>query len=96
MKNRVQTLAEWGLSLGIALIVMGMIMIPMQAQAGHGYTLPAPCAAGCDSGCSLWPQANCILNDNSGCTNDQGIPGVCDRCRCRYNPNILACWCPTG
>lgn len=94
MKSRVQRLAEWGLSLGIALIVVGMILIPMQAYAGYGYALPLPCAAGCDSGCGrITDQTICVLADNSFCTNDGEQSGLCNGCRCRPKPNTLICYC---
>jgi hypothetical protein len=84
-------------SLGIALLVCSLFLVPrghVLAQGGEPYGCTGNlCDSGC-TGCPVPAQGNvCVAVGGCNCTANPGPGNTCDTCACRPNSERTACGC---
>lgn len=77
-----QSLADWLCSAGVALLVLGLMLLPVQVVAGYGCLSLLPCSdpdgTWCSNGCTTQP---CSVTPPS------------NNVRCDAHTNCLGCRC---
>ncbi len=101
LKTVMGTMAHLLNSLGVALLVCSLLLVPSQMaladDGGGGPDIPGGCSgtAICDTGCKAG--AVCPLVPPTGCAPAAPPPGFdCSGCGCDVNPVTLACFCSPG